>query len=285
VLNCLGHHLTPAGAMFDEACRNIGCPVIPGGVGNSELQADTARHCGAAGYIGLPSYLKAMLDRAAESGKPLPFRKAFVLAEKLPESLRDELQGKGITVRQGYGTAELGAVAYECEDMEGMHLDPSVIAELLDPASGEPVEPGALGEVVVTPLNPVYALLRFATGDLSILDPVPCRCGRRTPRLRGILGRVDSATKVRGLFLHPDQIAGLFTAFPEVRAWRAVVVRERAMDDLTLEVEAETTLFAPALQAIAARARETLKLTAKVAQVPKGTIPPGAPVDDRRKWD
>jgi phenylacetate-CoA ligase len=285
VLNCLGYHLTPAGAMFDEACRNLGCPVIPGGIGNAEIQADTARHCRATGYIGLPSYLKAMLDKAGEAGKKLPFRKAFVLAEKLPERLRDELQARGIIVRQGYGTAELGAVAYECAEADGFHLDPSVLVELLDPASGEPVPAGTPGEVVVTPLNPVYALLRFGTGDLSILDPAPCPCGRETPRLLGVLGRVDAATKVRGLFLHPEQLAPVFAAFPAVTAWRAAVVRERAMDDLILEVEGEGTLHAPVLQAIAARAKEALKLTARVVQVPSGTIPAGKPIDDRRKWD
>jgi phenylacetate-CoA ligase len=286
VLNCLSYHLTPAGSMFDEAARNLGCVVIPAGIGNAEIQIETARQAGATAYVGLPSYLASLLDRAREAGKRLPLTKAFVLAEKLPESLRQSLEEQGVSVRQGYGTADTGAIAYECDEKKGLHLDPSVLVELLDPGTGHPQESGLPGEVVVTPLNPVYALLRFGTGDLSILDPSPCPCGRRAPRLMGLLGRVDNATKVRGLFLHPEQVAEIFARFPAVTSFRAVVTRERAVDDLALEVEAAEPLEAEVRERIAARAKELLKLSATVVQVPAGTIPPRSPaIDDRRKWD
>jgi len=215
VLNCFGYHLTPAAAMFEEGAHGIGCTVVPAGIGNSELQVAVAAHYRANGYIGLPSYLKVLLEQAKKSGASLAIAKALVLAEKLPESLRAEFQREhGIHVRQGYGTAELGAIAYECEAARGFHLDPGVLAEIVDPATGAPVEPGTPGEVVCTPLNPVYALLRFATGDLAALDTTPCPCGRTTHRLTAILGRVDQSTKVRGLFLHPAQLTEALASFP-----------------------------------------------------------------------
>jgi phenylacetate-CoA ligase len=287
VLNCFGYHLTPAAAMFEEGAHGIGCVVVPAGIGNSELQVAVAAHYGATGYIGLPSYLKVLLEQAGKSGTRLSIAKALVLAEKLPESLRAEFQREhGIHVRQGYGTAELGAIAYECEAARGFHLDPGVLAEIVDPATGAPVEPGTPGEVVCTPLNPVYALLRFATGDLAALDTAPCPCGRTTHRLTAILGRVDQSTKVRGLFLHPAQLAEALAAFPAVERFRAAVVRERAMDDLIIEVAAADALGDAALKAIAARVKETTKLGARAVQVPAGSIPDGAPaIDDRRTWD
>lgn len=287
VLNCFNYHLTPAAAMFEEGAHGIGCVVVPAGIGNTELQVAVAAHYRANGYIGLPSYLKVLLEQAKKSGAGLSIAKALVLAEKLPESLRAEFQGgHGIHVRQGYGTAELGAIAYECEAAQGFHLDPGVLAEIVDPATGEPVAPGTPGEVVCTPLNPVYALLRFATGDLAALDTAPCRCGRTTHRLTAILGRVDQSTKVRGLFLHPAQLATALAAFPAVARFRAAVVRERAMDDLIVEIEAGTALGDDALRAIAARVKETTKLGARVVQLAAGTIPENAPpIDDRRRWE
>jgi phenylacetate-CoA ligase len=287
VLNCFAYHLTPAGAMFEEGAHALGAVVIPAGIGNSELQVAVAAHYGATAYIGLPSYLKVLLEQAARSGVRLPIAKALVLAEKLPESLRREFREKhGIHARQGYGTAEVGAIAYECEAARGFHLDPGVLVEVVDPQSGRPVEAGTPGEVVCTPLNPVYALLRFATGDLAALDTAPCACGRTTPRLTAILGRVDQSTKVRGLFLHPSQLAEALAAFPAVARFRAAIVRERAMDDLVIEVTAPEPLAAERLKAIAARVKETTKLGATVVQLPEGAIPEGAPaIDDRRSWD
>jgi phenylacetate-CoA ligase len=287
VLNCFGYHLTPAAAMFEEGAHAVGCVVVPAGIGNSELQVAVAAHFCATGYIGLPSYLKVLLEQAQRSGARLALAKALVLAEKLPESLRAEFQrDHGIHVRQGYGTAELGAIAYECEAGEGFHLDPGVLVEIVDPASGHPVEPGTPGEVVCTPLNPVYALLRFATGDLAALETAPCRCGRTTHRLTAILGRVDQSTKVRGLFLHPAQLIEALASFPAVERFRAAIVRERAMDDLIIELVAAAPLPGSVLKAVAERVKQTTKLGARVVQVAAEAVPADSPlIDDRRVWD
>ena len=287
VLNCFSYHLTPAGAMFEEGANNLGCAVIPAGIGNSEIQVQVAAHLKANAYVGLPSYLKVLLEKAAEAGVTLSLKKAFVIAEMLPESLREELQEvHGIRTRQGYGTAEVGAIAYECEKGKGMHFDPSVILEILDPATREPAPPGQQGEVVVTVLNPVNTLLRFATGDLSSAVYDECPCGRKSPRLTGILGRVDQVTKVRGLFVHPSQLSQVMAAFPGVGRFRAVVFRERAMDDMTLEVESSLPLPAPTLQEIGRKIKDVLKLGVQVVRVEKGTIPEDAkPIEDRRKWE
>jgi phenylacetate-CoA ligase len=287
VLNCFAYHLTPAGAMFEEGANNLGCAVIPAGIGNSEIQVQVAAHLKANAYVGLPSYLKVLLEKAAEADLTLSLEKAFVIAEKLPESLRRELQDThGIKTRQGYGTAEVGAIAYECEEGNGMHFEPSVLIEILDPETLEPVQGGEPGEVIVTVINPINTLLRFATGDISSAVYDECPCGRKSPRLTGILGRVDQVTKVRGLFVHPGQIAEVMSGFTEVKRFRAVIVRERAMDDLTVEVQSSLSLPANTLEDMAGRLKETLKLNTRVVQVEKGTIPEDAEViDDRRKWE
>jgi len=287
ILNCFAYHLTPAGAMFEEGGTNLGCAVIPAGIGNAEIQVSVAAHLKANAYVGLPSYLKVLLEKAQETGSELSIEKAFVIAEKLPESLRSQFQNEhGIRVRQGYGTAEAGAIAYECEEGAGMHFDPSVLIEILDPDSREPAEPGAPGEVVVTVMNPINTLLRFATGDLSAADMEPCPCGRKSPRLTEIMGRVDQVTKVRGLFVHPGQLEQVLSSFEEVDRFRAVIVRERAMDDMTIEVECKMTLPAHTLEKIGEKVKQTLKLGTSVIQVEGGTIPEDQPViDDRRKWE
>ena len=286
VLNCLAYHLTPAGAMFEEGANNIGCAVIPAGIGNSEIQVQVASHLKANAYIGLPSYLKVLIEKANETGVEMVLEKAFVIAEKLPESLREELQEVcGIHTRQGYGTAEVGAIAYECETGRGMHFEPSVLLEILDPDTDQPVEPGQAGEVVVTVINTVNTLLRFATGDLSSVFYDECPCGRKSPRLTGILGRVDQVTKVRGLFVHPGQLAEVMSDYSEVERYRAIVVRERAMDDMIIELQGKP-LSENTLTEIEKRIKDVLKLAATVIQVKAGTIPDEAQViEDRRKWD
>ncbi|MCK5351125.1 AMP-binding protein, partial [bacterium] len=287
VLNCFNYHLTPAGAMFEEAAGNMGCAVIPAGIGNTEIQVKEAAHFKANVYVGLPSYLTVLIEKAAAVGVTMVLEKAFVIAEKLPESLRTGFQDNHrIKVRQGYGTAEVGAIAYECEEGNGLHFDPSVLLEILDPETGEPVESGEPGEVVVTVINPINTLLRFATGDLSSAVYDECPCGRKSPRLTGILGRVDQVIKVRGLFVHPGQLAEVISEFTEVDRFRAVITRERAMDDLTIEVESSQSLPADTLQGFAKRLKDILKLSLAVVQVETGTIPEDADVlDDRRKWD
>jgi len=287
VLNCLSYHLTPAGAMFEEGAGNLGCAVIPAGIGSSEIQVQVAAHLRATAYIGLPSYLKVLLDKAGETGIRMDIRKAFCIAEKLPESLRTELQDTyGIYTRQGYGTAEVGAIAYECEQGNGLHFDPSVLLEILDPETYQPVEPGHPGEVVVTVINPVNTLLRFATGDLACALYDECPCGRLSPRLTGILGRVDQVTKVRGLFVHPGQLEQVMSRFGAIDRYRAVIVRERTMDDMIIEIQTEKRPDDSTMKEIEIRIRETLKLATTIRHVETGTIPDDAPViEDRRKWD
>ncbi|MCJ7498660.1 AMP-binding protein, partial [bacterium] len=286
VLNCFNYHLTPAGAMFEEAAGNMGCAVIPAGIGNTEIQVKEAAHFKANVYVGLPSYLTVLIEKAAEVDVTMVLEKAFVIAEKLPESLRTNFQNNhGIKVRQAYGTAEVGAIAYECEEGHGLHFDPSVLLEILDPETAEPVKPGEPGEVIVTVINPINTLLRFATGDLSSAVYDECPCGRKSPRLTGILGRVDQVIKVRGLFVHPGQLSEVMSKITEVDRFRGVITRERAMDDLTVEVESSQSLAANTLQSFAKRLKDVLKLSLAVVQVEPGTIPEGAePLDDRRKW-
>jgi phenylacetate-CoA ligase len=273
--------------MFEEGANNLGCAVIPAGIGNSEIQVQVAAHLKANAYVGLPSYLKVLLEKAEEAELSLFIEKAFVIAEKLPESLRSELQDShGIKTRQGYGTAEVGAIAYECEEASGMHFDPSVLVEILDPHTLDPVEPGEQGEIVVTVINPINTLLRFATGDISSAIFDECPCGRKSPRLTGILGRVDQVTKVRGLFVHPGQLAEIMSGFSEVVRFRAVITREGAMDDMTIEVESSLSLQVNTIEDITDRLKELLKLGTRVVQVKTGTIPEeGDVIDDRRKWD
>ena len=287
VLNCFSYHLTPAGAMCEEGASNLGCAVIPAGIGNSEIQVQAAAHLGANAYVGLPSYLKVLLEKAKEAGLKLAIEKAFVIAEKLPESLREEFQEEhGIHVRQGYGTSEVGAIAYECEECSGMHFDPSVLLEILDPESAEPVPTGEPGEVIVTVMNPVNTLMRFATGDISAAQDTPCPCSRPSPRLKAILGRVDQALKVRGLFVHAGQVSEAVSNFPDISRCRVVIVRERAMDDMTVEVEGKMTFPAHTLKDIGAQIKQVTKLGAKVVQVSPGTIPEDSPIiDDRRELD
>jgi phenylacetate-CoA ligase len=287
VLNCFNYHLTPAGAMFEEAAGNMGCAVIPAGIGNTEIQVKEATHFKANVYVGLPSYLTVLIEKAAEVSVTMVLEKAFVIAEKLPESLRTDFQNNhGIKVRQAYGTAEVGAIAYECEEGSGMHFDPSVLLEILDPKTAEPVKPGEPGEVIVTVINPINTLLRFATGDLSSAVYDECPCGRKSPRLTGILGRVDQVIKVRGLFVHPGQLSEVMSKITEVDRFRGVITRERAMDDLTVEVESSQSLAANTLQSFAKKLKDVLKLSLAVVQVEPGTIPESAePLDDRRKWD
>lgn len=239
VLNAFSYHLSPAGAMFEEGLKEVGCTVLPGGIGNQDQQVAVVRQLRATGYIGLPSYLKALYEKAGEgaagSSTVLGLRRALVTAEPLPPSLRALLQGYGLSIRQAYGTAECGLLGYECEHETGLHLPDDALVQVCEAASGAPLEPGEMGEVVVT-LFGDYALIRFGTGDLSALNAEPCSCGRSSPRLTGILGRVGEGVKVRGMFLHPRQAESVMARFPEVRAWQALVTRTEHRDDLTFRI-------------------------------------------------
>ncbi len=284
VINAFGYHLTPAGAMFEEGLRAVGCTVIPGGVGQQELQIQAMHALGVTGYVGLPSYLLALLKKAEEMGLTLQVRKAFVTAEPLPDSLREALHQRGVeVVRQGYGTAECGNLGYECVYEDGWHVPEGVLVQICDINTGQPLPPGQVGEVVVTLDQKEYALIRFGTGDLSVLNTEPCKCGRSSPRLMGWRGRVGDAVKVRGLFVHPRQLQDLMRRFPQVSRWQAVVTREAHLDRLTLKIvvaEGEEGLEDALKQA----AREVLKLRVEVE--PVEDIPEDAkPLLDTRTWD
>jgi phenylacetate-CoA ligase len=290
VLNTFAYHLTPAGFMLDDALRALGCVVVPTGPGQSELQVKIAAGLGATGYVGTPSFLYTILGKAAELRSPLAIAVAWVTAEMLPESLRHELEtGHGIRVLQGYGTADLGLLAYECPEKSGMHLHPEVIVEVLDLATGAPAAPGQPGEVVATIFDETYPLIRFATGDLSsFLAERPCSCGRTAPKLQGILGRVGDAVKVKGMFVLGSQMEEAAREFPEIARLQAVVTREAHQDRLHYLVELELDAGAPRpglAEHIAAGLRERLKVRGEVEIVPTGTIPAGARrIDDRRVW-
>ena len=278
VLNAFGYHLTPAGAMFEEGLWAVGCAVIPGGVGNQEQQIHLLHDLMVTGYVGLPSYLKALLDKAAEMGLTLYLNKAFVTAEPLPPSLRAELNQHGVTVRQGYGTAECGNLGYECEHENGWHIPEDAFIQVCDINTGQPNPPGETGEIVVTLFNPDYALVRFGTGDLSAFDPEPCSCGRKSPRLMGWQGRIGDAVKVRGMFLHPRQLEGLMAHFPDVVRWQAQISRQEHKDHLTLRVipapKCDTSTLPDRL---VQSAREVIKFHLAVELLPDDSLPDSAP--------
>jgi phenylacetate-CoA ligase len=288
VHNTFSYHLTPAGAMVESGAEALGCPVIAAGTGQTEQQLRVIADLRPVGYVGTPSFLKVLLDRAAaEGGDVSSLRKALVGAEALPAALRAELRGHGLSVLQCYGTADIGLIAYETPAPdggvgEGMVLDEGVILELVRPGTGEPVEPGDVGEVVVTTLTPEYPLIRFATGDLSAELPGPSACGRTNRRIKGWLGRADQATKVRGLFVHPQQIADVLRRHRSILRARLVVERPRSADEMTLLVEAAEPAEDPAR--IAETLQAVTKLRGTVSRVASGSLADdGKLIEDRRE--
>ncbi len=281
------YHLTPLGFMLDGAARALGCAVIPGGVGQTEQQAKVAHHVGATAYIGTPSFLLTLLQKARDAGAPLRLEVAFVIAEMLTEALRAEIESFGVRVLQGYGTADQGCLAYECTEKGGWHLHPECIIEVLDIESGSPAEPGQPGQVVVTTFDDEYPLLRLATGDIAALAPeARCPCGRTTPKLAGLLGRVGDAVKVRGMFVRGAQVEAVAKKFPEVLRAQAIVTREAHQDRLEVLAEVADPGAASDLAArLAEGLREELKVRSEVRVVARGTIPAAAKrIEDRRVW-
>lgn len=282
VMNTLSYHLTPGGFMLDSGLRSLGCVVIPAGVGQTDLQVKVASHLNATGYAGTPSFLRTLLVHAREMNLPLHFEVAFATAEMLPESLRAELEGFGIRVLQGYATADLGVLAYECAEKNGMHLQPECIVEILDLETGRPAEPGQPGHVVGTTFDTDYPLLRFATGDISAFaETRPCSCGRTAPKLNGLLGRVGDAIKVKGMFVRGSEIEQVMKRFAAVARFQAVVTREEHQDQLRYVVELQpgATLDTKAL---GESLRDVVKVRGEVAE---GSVAPNAPrIDDRRVW-
>jgi phenylacetate-CoA ligase len=257
-------------------------------VGNTELQVNAAHSLRATAYCGTPSFLKIILDKAVEMGldptADLALRRAFVAAEMLPEPLRASIQSLGVSVRQGYGTADLGCLGYECSEMNGFHVPDEVILEIVDPTSGRRLPAGEPGEVVATVNSRAYPLLRFGTGDLSALDEATCPCGRTAPRLVRIMGRVGDAVKVRGMFVHPRQLDEVLARFPQVQRSQAIVDRVEHQDVLRLSVElVEAT--PNLIERLAEAVREVLHVRPDIEVVANGSIHVDAKrLVDKRTW-
>jgi phenylacetate-CoA ligase len=289
VQNTFSYHLTPAGFMFDSALRALGCVVVPAGVGQTELQVRVAHDVGVTGYIGTPSFLHTLLTKARELNTPLHIEVALVAGEMLPPSLRAELESAfGVRVQQAYGTADLGCIAYECPQKDGMHLHADCLVEVLDLETGKAAEPGQPGEVVVTLFDEAYPLIRFATGDISSLGAHPfCACGRTAPKLTGILGRVGDAVKVKGMFIRGSQIDEIVKQFPEIARYQAVVTRAGHQDQLTYRVElsASPPDVATLKTKLGEKLSDLLKVRGEVQVIPSGTLAQGAKkIDDQRVW-
>ncbi|NKX45259.1 phenylacetate--CoA ligase family protein [Roseicyclus persicicus] len=282
VQNCFGYHLTPAGMIFENGARAVGAAVLPAGVGQTELQVRAAKDVGCTAYAGTPDYLKVILDKADELGVKLAFARAAVGGGALFPSLRQYYADRGIACLQCYATADLGNIAYESPAMEGMIVDEGVILEIVRPGTGDPVAPGEVGEVVVTTLNPDYPLIRFATGDLSAVLPGVSPCGRTNLRIKGWMGRADQTTKIKGMFVRPEQVAEFVARHAEVARARVVATREGEMDVMTVQVEAVGVDVGRLADSVAA----VMKLKGRVEIVAPGSLPnDGKVIDDQRKYD
>ena len=283
--NCFSYHFVPAGSMMESGAHALGCTVFPGGTGQTEQQVQAMAELKPAGYIGTPSFLKIIVEKAAEMKVALPsVTKALVSAEAFPPSLRDWLAERGIAGYQCYATADLGLIAYETEAREGLVIDEGVIVEIVRPGTGEPVPEGEVGELVVTTLNADYPLIRFGTGDLSAVLPGACPSGRTNTRIKGWMGRADQTTKVRGMFVHPAQVAEIARRFPEVVKARLVVSGEMANDSMALQVE--TTSSPEGLgQRISDMIRNVTKLRGTVQLLAPGSLPnDGKVIEDARSY-
>jgi len=284
VHNCFSYHLTPGAWIMESGAHALGCTVIPGGVGNTEQQLAAVADLRPVGYSGTPSFLKILIEKAAEAGQKLSITKALVSGEACPPSLRDWFTAQGLNAYQCYATADVGLIAYETSAREGLVLDEGVIVEIVRPGTGDPVAEGEVGEVVVTVLNPDYPLIRFGTGDLSAVLPGHCPTGRTNTRIKGWMGRADQTTKVRGMFVHPGQIAEIVKRFPEVGKARLVVTGEMANDQMALQVETASPSEALQLK-VAEAVRDVTKLRGHVQCVAPGSLPnDGKVIEDARSY-
>ncbi|MDF2116003.1 AMP-binding protein [Roseiarcaceae bacterium H3SJ34-1] len=276
VINCFSYHLTPGGMMMDSGARALGCVVIPAGPGNAEAQVEAIQHYRPRAYCGTPDFLKILLDKAAEMKRDISsLQRGLVSGAALPASLRDELRKRGLPVRQCYATADLGVVAYETSAgkgriVDGMMVNENLIVEIVRPGTQEPVPDGEVGEVVVTRLNRDYPLLRFATGDLSAILPGASPCGRTNRRISGWLGRADQTTKVKGMFVHPSQVAEIGRRCPGLGRLRLVVQRQNEQDVMTLHAEAPSEAV---LEGVEAVLQDVTKLRGAVVHAKPGRLP------------
>ncbi|MCC6608715.1 MAG: AMP-binding protein [Burkholderiales bacterium] len=291
VVNTFAYHFTPAGSMLENGALALGCTVVPTGVGQTELQVATIADLRAGGYIGTPSFLKVIVEKADEIGTDIScMKKAMVGAEYLPPALREAMRARGVSVVQMYASADLGLIAYESKLPDGtvtpgMIADESILLEIVRPGTGDPVSEGDVGEVVVTTFNPDYPLIRFGTGDLSAVLPGRSPCGRTNVRIKGWMGRADQTTKVKGMFVHPSQVAEVLKRHPEVARARLVVDQADGQDRMTLRCEVPGGSEALA-KALVDGMREVTKLRGEVEFVQPGTLPnDGKVIEDVRKYE
>lgn len=293
VVNTFSYHLWPFAMLLDESLGQLGAAVVPTGTGNTMMQVKIIKELGATGLLGTPSFLMTLAGRAEAMGldprRDLNLAKAQVGAEMLPESLRSRLEDKlGITVRQCYGTVFLGCLGFECDHLRGLHVPDSLIVEVVDPHTGQPVAPGAPGEVVATCFNPMFPLIRMGTGDLSLLDDTPCPCGRQGPRLKKVLGRIDEACKVQGTFVHPWQTDEVIARYPEIFKYEVIITREDVQDVMTFRVELvdDQQPAGPLTARLGRDIREMLFIGGRVEVVPRGAIPDfHKKITDERSWE
>ncbi|NYT84905.1 phenylacetate--CoA ligase family protein [Pollutimonas harenae] len=286
VYNCFSYHFTPAGSMMETAAHALGCTVFPGGVGQTEQQVQAIADLAPAGYTGTPSFLKIILEKADELGVALPsLKRALFSGEAFPPSLCKWFAERGINGYQAYGSADLGMMAYETSARDGLVVNEDIILEIVRPGSNEPVQDGEVGEVVVTTLNPDYPLVRFGTGDLSVLMPGRSPCGRSNMRIKGWMGRADQTTKVRGMFVHPAQVASVLKRHPDIQKARLVISGKVGSDVMALQVEV-VQHDQEALARIAGSVRELTKLRADIEPVAPGSLPnDGKVIDDIRNYE
>jgi len=283
VQNTFSYHLTPAGLMMEEPLRTLGCAIIPAGPGNTDLQIELMTKLKATGFVGMASYLKTIGERAQAKGldlhKDFHLRVAFSAAEILTPSLRQTVEKNfNLTLRQGYGTADVGCIAYECECGQGMHLSTRCWVEICDPQSGEVLPPGMIGEVVVTPFSSTYPLIRLGTGDLAILDDSYCACGRTSPRIKAIVGRVDNTVKVKGQFVYEHQVQEVISNFPEIKNWQLVIENPQGKEKLTLYIQGQTNT-----KALFSQLKEKIKLSVFIEECP--VIEDSKKILDKRIWE
>jgi phenylacetate-CoA ligase len=273
VHNAFSYHLTPGAFIMESGLNTLGCPVVAGGVGNTEMQVEAIARLRPVGYTGTPDFLKILLDAAARAGKDAAsFRRALVSGAALPASLRAELAVRGVDTLQCYALAEVGVLAYETAARDGMIVNEHVLVEIVRPGTGDPVADGEVGEVVVTCFNPDYPMIRLATGDLSAVLPGRSPCGRTNMRIKGWMGRADQTTKIKGMFVHPGQVAEVARRHPELGRVRLAVTRTDEQDAMTLTAECATPAAGLA-EAVAATLQSVTKLRGEVKLVAPGTLP------------
>jgi phenylacetate-CoA ligase len=273
VLNTFSYHLVPGGFMLDSGARVLGCAVIPAGPGNTEQQLELIGVYRPAAYCGTPDFLKILLDAGAAAGRDVSsLKRAVVSGAAFPRSLQEEIAGRGIEAMQAYATADLGFIAFETKARDGMVVNEDIILEVVRPGTGDPVPDGEVGEVVVTSLDPHHTWIRLALGDLTAILPGASSCGRTNTRIRGWMGRADQTTKVKGMFVRPEQVAEVARRHPELKRLRLVVSRMGEIDTMILRAEADQTNTALSHE-VAATLQTVTKLKGTVELVPPGTLP------------